>query len=240
MKRIKTYKQLFESVSIVKESESKNIFREFGFDWFIIENELPSNHTYVFLHPIGGYRTMVFDFGFEYTKLREEDRYKIDFYYEKVKSIVEKYNLHTLKEIKNTDSFYIEARLEGEENITDLILSHKKIYHVTLKKYLDNILKNGLLPNISSPDLKNYSWENPKTHFTTNPFNKDEKDLLVNFVMKQKDPHDEPVLLEIDTEGLDNSFYLDKDAWQSPEQGIYNFWTNSKITPEKIKINKDF
>jgi hypothetical protein len=235
MKRIKTYKQLFESVSIVKESESKNIFKEFGLNWFIIENELPSNHTYVFLHPIGGYRTMVFDFGFEFTELREEDKFRVEYYYRKVRELIERYNLYVLKEIKNDDSFYIEARLEGEENITDIIKKYSKIYHVTLEKYLDGILTNGLIPNISSPDM-NYSWEYPKTHFTNNPFNEMEKDLLFDFVMKQKDRNDKPVLLEIDMKGLNINFYLDKDAWQSPENDVWNFWTDSKIEKERIKI----
>lgn len=240
MRWIKTYKELFESSNHVKESESKSIFSEFGMDWFIIENELPSPHSYIFLHPSGGYRTIVFDFGYEYTRLKLEDSKKINFYYEKVKNIIEKFNLHILKDVKNSDSFYIEARLEGEENITDIIKSYPRIWHVTLKKYLDSIITNGLIPNISSPDMKNYSWEYPKTHFTTNPFNKEEKDILKNLIMKSKDLNDEIVLLEIDNRNLEIEFYLDKDAWQSPGNGVYNFWTNSKISSDRISIIKDY
>lgn len=60
--------------------------------------------------------------------------------------------------------------------------------------------------------------------------------LLFDFVMRQKDSNDKPVLLEIDTSGLNINFYLDKDDWQSPENDVWNFWTDSKIEPERIKI----
>ena len=53
--------------------------------------------------------------------------------------------------------------------------------------------------------------------------------------MGQKDKNNKPILLEINTNGLNNSFYLDKDAWQSPDD-VYNFWSNSNIPKENIKI----
>jgi len=220
----------------ILESDSKKIFSEFGLDWYIIENQLPTPHSYIFLHPRGGYRTIVFDFGYEHTQIKEEDKKNIDFLYKKVKKIISKYNLFILKDIREKNSFFIECRLQGEENITDLIKSYDKIYHVTLDKYIPSILKNGLKTTIKSPDLNNYSYEYDKLHFTTNPFNEYEKDLLFRYIMRQKDKDAQPILIEINTNGLDNSFYLDKDAWQSPDNDVYNFWSNSNIPKENIKI----
>lgn len=227
---------LNENNNGVLESDSKKIFNEFGLDWFIIENELPTPYSYIFLNPVGGYRTIVFDFGYEYTQIKEEDKNNIDFLYEKVKKIITKYNLFILEDIKEKNSFFIECRLQGEENITNLIENYDKIYHVTLDKYIPSILENGLKTTIKSPDLKNYSYEYNKLHFTTNPFNKYEKDLLFNFIMGQKDKNNKPILIEINTNGLNNSFYLDKDAWQSPDEDVYNFWSNSNVPKENIKI----
>lgn len=227
---------LNESISI-KESKSKDIFKEFGLDWFIINNELPDEYTHIFLHPIGGYRTMVFDFGVEYTFLKENTKKNLDKIYQKVKNIIQKYDLYILTDVKNSDSFYVDARLEGEENITEIIKKNKKIYHATLNKYLSSILENGLNPTMKSPDL-NYDYEYDKTHFTTNPFNEYEKNLLFDFIMGQKDKNDKPILLEIDISNLDNDFYLDKDTFQMPEENIYNFWINSKIPAKNIKVIK--
>ncbi len=227
---------LNENVNSVLESDSKKIFKEFGLDWFIIENELPTEYSHIFLHPVGGYRTMVFDFGYEYTKLKKVEKNNLNFLYEKVKKLVNRYNLYILEDIKNEDSFYVEARLQGEENITNIIKKYNKIYHVTLEKYVPSIKENGLKTTLQSPDLKNYSYEYNKIHFTTNINNKYERDLLYNFIMGQKDKDDKPVLLEIETKGLNVNFYLDKDAWQSPDDSVYNFWSNSNIPKENIKI----
>ena len=60
--------------------------------------------------------------------------------------------------------------------------------------------------------------------------------IIYDFIMKQKDKNDKPILLEINTTGLNNNFYLDKDVWQSPDNDVYNFWTNLNIPKENIKI----
>lgn len=232
---MRKYVENFNNFDSVKESVSKDIFKSFGIDWFIINNELPSEHSYIFLNPFGGYRTIIFDFGFEYTILKEEDLNNLEYLYKKVNNIINKYDLYTITNIKNDKSFFIEARLEGEENITDIIKKYDYIYHVTLDKYIPSILKNGLVAINKSPDLENYSYDYNKLHLTNNPFNVDQKVLLYDFIMKQKDSKSKVILLKIGIKNLDIDFYLDKDTAQLPNE-YYNFWTNSNIPLENIKI----
>lgn len=230
---------LNENINEILESESKNIFKEFGLNWFVFDNYLPTENSYIFLNPDKSYKTLIFDFGLEYTTLKKEDENNIEYYYKKVKNIILKYNMKILLDVKRYKSFYVEVILNGEENITDIIKNYNKIYHVTLDKYLPNIMKNGLKPIIKSPDIKNLTYNYNKIHLTTNINNHYMKDILNN-IMNQKNYNGKSIILEIDNSNLKNKFYLDKDLWQSPEFEIYNFWSNSTIPRDKIKIIGDF
>lgn len=116
---------------------------------------------------------------------------------------------------ENNLSFKLAGFKHGEEKI-----NINKAYHTTPVSNLDEILKNGLLPNQPKE-------EEPNAIFLT-------LDLLgviklARQLKLSKNSKDDFVILEVDCKGID----IYKDPFSVSESGVY---TKEKIPPNKIKV----
>jgi RNA:NAD 2'-phosphotransferase (TPT1/KptA family) len=101
-----------------------------------------------------------------------------------------------------------------------------KLYHVTNSRYLDKILKIGLIPKsknkrVHHPDRIYFGYTEIGCRNLILQFNKDASD--------NNKPIQKWSVLEIDTYSLDLTIYTDPDYYDG-------CWTSDNIPPVKIKV----
>ena len=95
----------------------------------------------------------------------------------------------------------------------------KFLYHITNKSFINKIQSRGLIPKTKSKQ----SYHPERIYFTKNETNmKSFSNMLIRFI-----PKEEQLILKIDTEGLDNTFYQDPNL----SNAIY---THQNISPQHI------
>jgi len=153
-----------------------------------------------------------------------------------------KMNYNDLKNLSNTLGYYISLIMQNDIKISEKDLNQNEnylisiepkydfivnvpdiLYHVTLNKYLKNILKMGLIPKSKNK----LSTHTDRIHLFTNI---DDAFLFSEYLKTINEK--ETIILEIETQKLNNNFYSDINFRRS---GVY---TINNISPEFIKIKK--
>lgn len=100
-----------------------------------------------------------------------------------------------------------------------------KLYHLTLLKNLDNIKKNGLIPQIGK-NSSNFGEEVPAIYFFKDVVSLE--DALTNWLGDCFEEEDELIILELN---------ISEDLPEEDE-GIFEVKILSKISPDKISFLK--
>lgn len=127
-----------------------------------------------------------------------------------------------LKELNNNikKSHYLQIQIESKFN--NRVGLNNKLYHITNTKYIENILKNGLIPK--SKNKKAHHLD--RIYFGSDP-------VVVRGLAIQFGSGDYSIL-EIDTNDLDIKVYDD------PDFTGYGSYTHENIPPKFIKVIDNF
>lgn len=134
------------------------------------------------------------------------------------------------KKIVKNNKVYMLYEPMYTSKVNDIVYNQEFIYHYTLYKIMDIILKKGLIPQRDKNPY--YNYHSARLYFTTEENEKLATSLYYNLKKTNKNIDDHYLLLKISTKELNNmNFYYDC-------YGYNSFFITNKIPTRAITLYK--